>query len=329
MGRRTMIVTLVVLLGVSCDALRAADDVKPAKLKVVVIEGTQLFPMHTMQTKGVADKYKLQIDQMKTAGPQAQYTILQTGEFQVSFGGWITIALMRAQGHKLINVYSMQGYTNDMMVTADSPLKSLSDIKGKRIGLFGGPTAATTWLFRLVAVKFFGFDPMKETKVHYGAPPLLIGLLERGELDGVLTLDPQITQLLETGRFRSIGNIGDIWRAKTGQNPMLVSVTMNESWAKANPAVATRFVTAYKEALTYLKTTPEAWPEIAQAMGIKTDHGAKLLQQRTAAAYITRWDKQFIDEQYAYAAELIKVFGEAGDVPRQIPEGTFDMSYAR
>jgi NitT/TauT family transport system substrate-binding protein len=154
----------------------------------------------------------------------------------------------------------MQAYTNDVIVPIDSPLKTIADIKGKRIGLFGGPTAATSWLFRLQAVKFFGFDPMKESKIHYGAPPLLIGMMERGDLDAVLTLDPQITQLLETGKFRSIGNIGDIWRAKSGQNPMLVSVTVNEPWAKANPA---------------------------------------------------------------------KVFGEAGDVPKQIPDGTFDMSYAR
>jgi len=67
----------------------------------------------------------------------------------------------------------------------------------------------------------------------------------------------------------------------------------------------------------------------AKAMGIKTDHGAKLLHQRSSAVYITRWDQKFIEEQYAYAAELIKVFGEPGDVPRQIPEGTFDMSYVR
>ena len=330
MGRKATSMTLVALLLVVCgDALRAADEGKPTRVKVAVIEGNQLFPVQIMQTKGIADKYRLQIELIRTAGPQALYTILQTGDFHVAFGGWLSIALMRGQGFKLTNVYSMQAYTNDVMVMTDSPLKNMAELKGKRLGLFGGPTAATSWLFRVVAVKFFGFDPMKESKVHYGAPALLIAMLERGELDAILILDPQISQLLETGKFRSIANIGDIWRAKTGQNPMLVAVTMNEPWAKANTAVAERFVAGFKEALTYLKTTPEAWPEIAKAMGIKTEGGAKLLYQRTAPAFITRWDKKFIEEQYAYAAELIKVFGEPGDVPREIPEGTFDMSYAR
>ncbi len=36
-----------------------------------------------------------------------------------------------------------------------------------------------------------------------------------------------------------------------------------------------------------------------------------------------------IEEQYAFAAEVIKVFGQAHGIPRQIPHGTFDTSYAR
>ena len=49
---------------------------------------------------------------------------------------------------------------------------------------------------------------------------------------------------------------------------------------------------------------------------------------RTAGALLTRWDRKFIDEQYRYAAEVIKVFSEAEEFPKQIPDGTLDMSYA-
>lgn len=327
MGRKAMTVTLFVLLLIVCGAapaVAAAD-----KLKVVALEGIQLFPMEIMETKGIAKKHGIDVDLMRVASPTASYTVMQTGDFHIGFGGWLSIAVLRSKGFKLSNVYSMVGYTVEVMAKADSPLKSLAELKGKRVGLFGGPNAATTWLFRVVAVKLFDFDPTKDAKIHYGAPPLLIGMLDRGELDAVLILDPFITQLLETGKYRSIANPGNLWREKTGQQPMLVAVTVNEPWAKANPDVVKRFVAAYKEALTYLKTRPEVWPEIAKAMRVKTEKGARLLHERTADALITRWDKKFIEEQHAYAAELIKVFGESGDIPRQIPEGTFDMSYAR
>lgn len=109
---------------------------------------------------------------------------------------------------------------------------------------------------------------------------------------------------------------------------MLVAVTVNEPWAKANPDVVKRFLVAYKEALVYLKTRPEVWPEIAKAMRVKTEKGARLLYERTESALITRWDSKFIDEQHAYAEELYKVFGAQSEIPAKIPVGTFDVSYA-
>ena len=56
---------------------------------------------------------------------------------------------------------------------------------------------------------------------RYGAPPLLVGMLDRGDLDAILILDPFITRLMETGKYRSVGTIGKIWNEVTGQNPML------------------------------------------------------------------------------------------------------------
>ncbi len=47
-----------------------AQSQAPAKIKVVVFEGMQIFPAQIMQTKGIADKYQLQIELVKAAGPQ-------------------------------------------------------------------------------------------------------------------------------------------------------------------------------------------------------------------------------------------------------------------
>jgi NitT/TauT family transport system substrate-binding protein len=155
------------------------------------------------------------------------------------------------------------------MVKEGSPIKSIADLKGKRVGLFGGPNSATTWLYRLIVHKFYGFDAMKDSKVHFGAPPLLMGMIDRGDLDALLVLDPFITQMLESGKYRSIAELGKLWRQKTNQNPMLVAVTVNETWAKAHPDVVKRFVAGFREALIYLKDArgPATW----RRMGVKTD----------------------------------------------------------
>jgi NitT/TauT family transport system substrate-binding protein len=236
--------------------------------------------------------------------------------------------MMRSKGHKPIVVFPLTGYTDDVVARADSPFKSIADLKGRRVGISGGPATESVWLFRLEAVRFYGFDLFKEAKVQFGAAPLLMGLLENREVDAIMIQNPQVVQLVETGKFRSIASLGEVWREKTGQDPLFVSVAMNEPWARANPDVAKRFVAAYKEALEYLKTHADVWPEVAKSLGIKTEAGAKLLRERTAGALLTKWDKKFIDEQYRYAAEVIKVFGETGEFPKQIPDGTFDMSFA-
>jgi len=112
------------------------------------------------------------------------------------------------------------------------------------------------------------------------------------------SLDPLIARMLDTGKFRSIAQLGDLWRSRTGQDPMLVAVTVNETWAKEHPLVARRFVAAVKESIEYLRTHPEVWPELARSVG------------------------------HAYAAEVVKTLGEASGMPKQVPAGTFDLSYA-
>ncbi|MCC6475023.1 MAG: ABC transporter substrate-binding protein [Burkholderiales bacterium] len=326
MKPRHLIPAFLVSLAIACAAWPAAAA---DKVKVVALQGTQLFPVRIMQSRGIAAKHGIEMDLMVVASPQASYTAMQTGDPNVGFTGWIVIALLREKGFKLTNVYSMNGYTNDVMVKLDSPIKSMADLKGRRVGLFGGANSATTWLYRLVTQKFYGFDSVKEARAHYGAPPLLLGMLDKGELDAILTLDPFLSQMLESGKYRSVGSIGEIWQQKMNQSPMLVSVTVNETWAKANPEVTRRFVAAFREALIYLKDTPAAWTELAKAMGIKSERGAKIMYDRTAPALITRFDKKLIDEQLAYAAELYKTFGKQADIPERVPEGTFDLSYVR
>jgi len=317
-------------LGIGIAAFASAPSAFALdKVRVTAIQGTQLFPVRVMQSAGIAARHGLELEVKGVAGPQALYTILQTNDFEIAFGGWISIALMRDKGFKFTNVFSMISFTNEIMVKNDSPFKSIADLKGKRVGLFGGPTAATSWLFRVLAVKKFGFDPVKDIKIRYGAPPLLVGMLDRGDLDAILILDPFITRLMETGKYRSIATIGKLWHETTGQNPMLVAVTAYEPWAKKNPDVTRRFVAAFKEAMIYLKDHPESWAPQAKKMGIKTDKGVRMLYERTAPAFITTFDQKLIDDQLAYAAEIIKAFGPQGDVPSKIPAGTFDLSFVK
>lgn len=297
------------------------------KVHVVVLEGTQLFPMVIMHEQGFDRAQGIEVRMTKTPGPQGVYTIMESGNFDVAFGGWPTVALMRAHGYDVTNVYPVSGYTNEVLVRNGSPLKTFGDLRGSRIGLFGGPNAATTWLFRLECVKFFGFDPAKAAEIIYGAPPLLAGQLDKGGLDAILILDPLIAQLLPTGKYRSVGNIGQIWKEKTGQVPLLVAVTFNGAWARAHTQTAKDFVAAFKQSVGYLRAHPGAWPALARGVNIHTPAGIELLRQRVVPSFINRWEPQFFEEQNAFLTELGRVFGEVEGMPKTIPPETFTTRY--
>jgi ABC-type nitrate/sulfonate/bicarbonate transport system substrate-binding protein len=152
-------------------------------------------------------------------------------------------------------------------------------------------------------------------------------LLERRELDAVLSLDPQITQMLESGRFRSVGNVGRMWRSATGQDPLLLAVTVNEPWAREHADVVRRFVAAYRESLETLRRRADLWPELARSVGVTTERGVGLLARRLTDAFVSRWDTPFLEAQEVYAATIRQTFDEAEGVPPQIPAGTFDRSF--
>ncbi len=309
---------------------RAAEETKPAKLRWMLQEGIQLIPLEIMQKRGIAKKYQIEIEPVIVAGPQAVYTVMQTGDFDTAVSSWIPIALLREKGYKPTVAYSLHGYTNDILVKTNSTIKNFADLKGKNLGIFGGPIAGTTWMLRLEGVKFFGFDPIKECKVNFGAPPMMMAMLEKGELDATLLLDPQAIRMLETGNFRSIGNMSDIWHKNTGRYALHLCILLNEVWANKNPDVAKRFIAANKEALEYLKTHGELWPEWAKNSGIKTEQGIKLFRERTTNFFfIVKWDQNLINEQIALAAEMSRVFGNVEGFPKQIPPGTFTTTYAQ
>jgi ABC-type nitrate/sulfonate/bicarbonate transport system substrate-binding protein len=320
--------TTLAACGGDSESTAASGGGDLAVVKPLVIQGTQLFPIKVMQDTGIAAKHHLKVEPQMMAGPEALYTRMLAPGFQVGFGAWAKIAQLRAAGHHLVNVFSMYGYTNDVLVKNDSPYRSLADLKGKRVGQFGGPGAGTTLMYRLEAKKFFGYDPQKDAQPFFGAPGLLAGQLGKGQLDGALLLDPVLDQLLLTGQYRSIGNLGQIWRQRTGQSPMLVSINMNEDWANANPQVARNFVAAYSEAQKYIKTHPQVWKGLAASVGIKDPKGVALLRKRVQPALLDTWGPGFIQQQLDFAKTLVQTFGPSQDFPSEIPSGTFTTKFA-
>jgi NitT/TauT family transport system substrate-binding protein len=137
--------------------------------------------------------------------------------------------------------------TGSVLVPADSQMKSLADLAGKRLGVAGGPQDKSWLLLRALGLRRHGVDLEKVAVPVYGAPPLLAQQMETGRLDALLTFWPQAVPLEARG-YRRLVEVGGI-AAELGitHAPPLVGWIMHRSWAEAHKAEVDAFRAAERE----------------------------------------------------------------------------------
>ena len=75
---------------------------------------------------------------------EAELLIGRYADAMADYGGVTAVARARAEGKDLIIIHGVVAPVNVVIVKKDSPIQSFAALKGKRIGNFGGPGAATT-----------------------------------------------------------------------------------------------------------------------------------------------------------------------------------------
>ena len=116
----------------------------------------------------------------------------------------------RAKGVPAIGVAAMYGPPANLALTvlSRSPIKTVADLKGKRIGVttLG---SLTEWLTRKLSQQQ-GWGPNGIEVMPLGAVPARLAAMERNELDGMVIESATGYELEEQGKGRNILLFGDI-----------------------------------------------------------------------------------------------------------------------
>ena len=243
-------------------ASRASNKVKVGILKF----GTVSWLLDTIHANGLDKAEGIELDVTPLASPQATTVGLQGGSVDVIATDWLWVSRERSGGAD----FTFSPFTTALgaiMVPPNSPIKTLADLKGKRLGVAGGPLDKSWLLMVAYALRTANLDLRTETKQEFGAPPLLSERAKQGELDAVLNFWPYAARLEADGFTQLIGIEDVVSELGAKGEVAMVGFVFSEGWAKDNLPAVQGLLRAATKADDLLATSNEEWERLKPLMG--------------------------------------------------------------
>lgn len=321
MSRRVIMIALSFVLALASSAVGA--EARKVRLGILT-SGSQDFIHSVMEQQKFLQKYNIPYERMKVLNPAPLHLFLAEKKVDIGYGGVTAVARARAEGKDLIIIHGVVAPVNVVIVKKDSPIQSYAALKGKRIGNFGGPGAATTGMLMAISKKWYGIDLQRDAELISAPGPALVGLLDKDQLAGALMGNQESVTLPLTGKYRVVLNLSEEWEKRAGRAPATVTVTTNEEFAKGNADLLKRYLAAYEETVRYIRSHAEVWERYAATIGLTSKEGAEL-QKAWGPRILEKWDRKQMEVQADFLEISKQILGPK--VLKTVPEGLMTDAY--
>ena len=242
-------------------AAEAANKVEIGVLKF----GTVSWILDTIQANGLDKAEGIELDIVPLASTQATTVGLQAGSLDLVVSDWLWVSRERSSGADFTFV-PFTTALGAIMVPPKSPIKTLADLKGKRLGIAGGPLDKSWLLIVAYALRTANVDLRTETTQEFGAPPLLNERAKQGEIDAVLNFWPYAARLEAEG-FTELIDLEDVVRELGAKGEVsMVGYVFSDAWADENLDAIQGFLRAAAKANELLATSDEEWDRLKPLM---------------------------------------------------------------
>ncbi|MGH6675154.1 MAG: ABC transporter substrate-binding protein, partial [Xanthobacteraceae bacterium] len=195
---------------------------------------------------------------------------------------------------------------NDVLVRADSPYKTVADLRGKKFGTFS-TGAASFQAARAAMIDGFKLDIVKDAQVQQVTGPALNKLLERGEFDAIINISSlSMAAESQPKQFRVLFSPDEYWRKKTGYPIGWAGpVVAWRSWIDEDKTRAKNFATATVDSFKWLEK-PENLETVVKNHGelagvtkpAEVDEYKLWLTKKQM--FLTTWDKKTVAAQWNF-----------------------------
>ncbi len=299
--RRLLLLGPMVPLALAAGAAAALPVIRVGALTF----GSVAWELEVIRARALAPGITIEV--VKLAGTPASQVALQGGRVDVIVQDWLWVSRQRASGADW-TLSPTSAAVGAVIAPAASPVRSLADLAGRRLGVAGSPLDKSWLILRAYAQRQFGLDLARATEPQFGAPPLLAAQLAAGRLDATLTYWPYAARAEAAGMRRVLAVEQAMQGLGVGPGLPSLGYVFSERWARSNPAVLLAFLDAGRRARAILAQDDAQWEGLRKLVGASND--AELAKLR--GWYRRGVTGDLTPAQYQDAAKLYDILAGIG-----------------
>lgn len=312
-----------------CLSLVAAPAFAQQTLRVGVQEsGTVQWEIETIKALGLDAAHGLTLEIRSLADSRAGQIALQAGEVDVILSDFVWVSIQRSRGN-LVSMVPHSLAVGGLMVADGSGIGTVADLKGKSIGVAGGPVDKSWVTLQAYYHKMTGRTLVDDVDAKYGAPPLVNELLANGGVEAGLNFWQWNARAKVAGLTELISVAHMLADLGVSEQPPLLGWTFSDQTAATRTEALKAFLDASFDAKAVLLADDTAWDRLRDVMGA-ADDTALFVQLRDdyRAGIVTHYDPDAMDAA-AQAFALMAEYGGSdlvGETDTLAP-GTFWQGY--
>lgn len=281
--------------------------------------GLSLGQGAVMESQKYLEKEGLDVEWVKFADVNQPLRAVATNAIDLAFAAPSAGAMaVIAEGAPIKIVLNTHVAEVQFVVLAESPIKSLADFRGRKIGM--SPPGSATHSLGTALLEFnHGLKPGDYTAVP-GTESLLAQFIAQKQIDAAAVRSTTVAQMNEL-KLRRLGNYPDEWRRLTkSSSPPILAVTIvhNDYLAKQPEAVA-KFIVALRKVNEFGSKNKQVVADVLQK--------AANMPADDARAYAAEWDKIYIaafePADIATLKRQAEIFKAAGSLKQDPVESGF------
>jgi NitT/TauT family transport system substrate-binding protein len=280
--------------------------------------GTFAWELGVIKDHGLDKTAGIDLDVTQLATTEAGKVAIMGGSADVIISDWLWVSRERSLGGKL-KFYPYSSSLGAVMVPGSSPIRAIADLRGKKLGVAGGPLDKS-WLLLQAYGKNSGLDLDSDATVLYGAPPLLNQQALQGNVDATLNFW-NFCAALETKGFKRVIGLDDVEKALGASDRVaMIGYVFDETYAASHADLLRRFFAMTAQAQDILAHSPDDWKKIGEKIGVTDPAALEIYRKR----YLDGLAGRPVAAQEADARKLYLVLAKIGGAKLVGPASELD-----